>query len=164
MKKVLFFLMIVLASTTFANAEEVQKADVNNKIQEQQKINEERLQRVNAFEKRLGLTDFQKEQAKEIRFRGHFELGPVLHDIRLKKQEEKIVKMSKIAIHEQELRLEKIKAEIKDLEKQAKEIRKKNMKEFEEILSKQQKKILKQMKKEGRKRYHDEHPVKIMQK
>lgn len=44
------------------------------------------------------------------------------------------------------------------LEKQAREIRQANMKEFESILTRQQKKTLKQMKKEGRKRYYQGHP------
>ena len=34
------------------------------------------------------------------------------------------------------------------------------MKEFESILTKEQKKILKQMKKEGRKKYQQNHPAK----
>ena len=46
-----------------------------------------------------------------------------------------------------------------ELEKKAKEIRKKNMKEFESILTREQRKILKNMKKEGRKKYQQAHPV-----
>ncbi len=48
--------------------------------------------------------------------------------------------------------------ELKVLEKQAREIRQANMKEFESILTRAQKRTLKQMKKEGRKRYHQGHP------
>ena len=47
----------------------------------------------------------------------------------------------------------------KVLEKKAHDIKKANMKEFESILTKEQRKILKEMKKEGRKRYQQNHPV-----
>ena len=78
-----------------------------------------------------------------------------VYEIIAKKQEAKMVKMSRIAVLEQEKKLNAIDKEIKALEKQAHNIRKANMKEFEAILTKEQKNILKQMKKEGRKRYQE---------
>ena len=71
-----------------------------------------------------------------------------------------MVKMSRIAVQAQEEKLAKIDAELKVLEKKAHDIRKANMKDFESILTRKQKKILKDMKKEGRKKYQANHPVK----
>ena len=53
---------------------------------------------------------------------------------------------------QEELKNEALKAKEK-LEKQANQIRKQNMKDFESILTRDQKKILKQMKKEGRENF-----------
>lgn len=118
-----------------------------------------RAQKEAAFEKRLGLTEEQKAQAKEIRKAGHEKLKPIMDEILAKKQEAKMVKLSRIAVRAQEEKLAVIDAELKVLEKKAHEIRKANMKEFESILTKKQKKILKEMKQEGRKRYQQDHPV-----
>ena len=106
-----------------------------------------------AFERRLGLTEAQKIKARELRMQGHEKLKPVLDEINNKKQEAKMVKLSRIAVWAQEEQLAKLDKEIAALEKKANEIRKANMKEFESILTRDQKKILKQMKKEGRQRY-----------
>ena len=53
----------------------------------------------------------------------------------------------------QEEKLAVIDKELAKLEKQANQIRKQNMKDFESILTRDQKKILKQMKKEGRENF-----------
>ena len=106
-----------------------------------------------AFEKRLGLTEAQKAKARELRMKGHEKLKPVLDEINNKKQEAKMVKLSRIAVWAQEEKLAKLDKEIASLEKKANQIRRANMKEFESILTKDQRKILKQMKKEGRQRY-----------
>ena len=58
----------------------------------------------------------------------------------------------------QEEKLAKIDSELKILEKKAHDIRQANMKAFESILTREQKRTLKQMKKEGRQRYHADHP------
>ena len=160
MKKIFVLIAIAFISISGVNAQDMQKKDFENKTFEQQKVQEERIQRAQAFEKKLGLTEAQKEQARNIRFKGHMELGPVIQEIKLKKQEERMVKMSRIAVVDQEKKLAKIDLELKALEKKAQDVRKKNMKEFESILTKKQRKILKDMKKEGRMRYHQEHPMK----
>lgn len=116
-----------------------------------------RKQKEIAFEKKLGLTEEQKIQAKEIRMRGHVKMRPVMEQIFLKKQEAKMVKMSRMAVQMQEERLSAIDAELRVLEKKARSLRLENLKEFESILTKEQKKILKQMKKDGRKKYQAEH-------
>lgn len=155
MKKLLVLLMAIIFSTVVINATEVTKP---SQPQKQPQMNN-RLQREKAFEKRLGLTEEQKVKAKEIRVKGHEKLKPIIEEIVSKKQEAKMVKMSRIAVQVQEERLAKLDSELRILEKKAHDIRKENMREFESILTREQKKILKQMKKEGRKRYHAEHPT-----
>ena len=108
-----------------------------------------------AFEKKLGLTEEQKEKAKELRIKGHQQMKPVMEQIRAKKKEAEMVKLSRIATWAQEEKLAVLDKEIQELEKQAASIRKQNMKDFESILTRDQKKILKQMKKEGRQRFEE---------
>lgn len=155
MKKLLVLLVMILISTTFAYSNEGVVQPVNK-----QNFADVKTQREKAFEKRLGLTEEQKIKAKEIRKQGHDKIKPVIEQIIAKKQEAKMVKMSRIAVQVQEERLNAIDVELKVLEKKAHDIKKANMKEFESILTKEQKKILKQMKKEGRKRYQASHTTK----
>ena len=157
MKKILVLFAIFFISTSFVTANEQAK-------QPNKKPNfaEVKAQREQAFEKRLGLTEEQKIKAREIRTSGHDKIKPVIEQIIAKKQEAKMVKMSRIAVQLQEERLNAIDAELKVLEKKAHDIRKANMKEFESILTKEQKRTLKQMKKEGRKKYQQNHPAKPM--
>ena len=106
-----------------------------------------------AFEQKLGLTEAQKAQAKELRIKGHKKMKPVMEEIKSKKQEQEAIKRSRMAIRMQEEKLAKIDADLKVLEKKAHKIRQQNMKDFESILTKDQKKILNQMKEEGRKNF-----------
>ena len=156
MKKVLVLLTLILITTSYAYSNEGVVQSVNK-----QSFADIKAQREKAFEKRLGLTEEQKIKAKEIRKQGHDKIKPVIEQIIAKKQEAKMVKMSRIAVQIQEERLDAIDKELKILEKKAHDIRKANMKEFESILTKEQKKILKQMKKEGRKRYQETHPNRL---
>lgn len=112
-----------------------------------------RKQREAAFEQKLGLTEAQKVKIKELRIEGHKKMKPVMEQIKLKKQEAKAVKLSRISVQMQEEKLAVIDKELAKLEKQAQEIRKQNMKDFEAILTKEQRKILKQMKKDGREKF-----------
>ncbi len=106
-----------------------------------------------AFEQKLGLTEAQKTEARELRLKAHQQMKPIMEQLMAKKQEAEMVKRSRLATWAQEEKLAVLDKEIQDLEKQAGVIRKKNMKEFESILTRDQKKILKQMKKEGRQRF-----------
>lgn len=110
------------------------------------------------FEKKLGLTEEQKIKAREQRKQGFEKIKPVIDQIREKKKEAEMVKLSRIAVQAQEEKLAVIDQEIKALEKQAMEIRRQNMKDFESILTAKQRKTLKEMKKEGRKHYQANHP------
>lgn len=109
------------------------------------------------FEKRLKLTDEQKAQAKEIRKKGHEEMKPVMEQLKAKHQEAETVKLSRISTEMQKEKLAVIDNEIRNLHKQAHELRMKNMKEFESILTAKQKRELEKMKKEGRKKFEKEH-------
>ena len=153
MKKILVLVTAFILTSGLVFATENTTVDIDKS-----KVVNARVQREKAFEKRLGLTEEQKVKAKEIRIKGQEKIKPVMEEIKAKKQEAKMVKMSRIAVQVQEERLSAIDSELKILEKKAHDIRKANMKEFESILTKKQKKILKQMKKEGRKKYHLDHP------
>lgn len=105
------------------------------------------------FEKRLKLTDEQKAKAKELRLKGHEQMEPIMIKIKNLKQEKEMVLRSRIAVEMQKEKIAEIDAQIKDLRKQAHELRIQNMKEFESILTDKQKKELQKMKKEGRKKF-----------
>ncbi len=109
------------------------------------------------FEERLKLTDEQKVQAKELRKASFEKMKPIMEEMKLKKEEIGAVKRSKIAVEEQEVKIAKIREELKVLHKQAHEIRMQNMKDFEALLTKKQKKELAKMKKEGRKKFEKDH-------
>ena len=154
MKKIAIFVctLCLMSSVVFAAEEDFKKPDFKNPPSKEEMI-KMRKAREAAFEQKLGLTEAQKAKAKEIRIKGHKEMKPIMDKIRDKKKEAEMVKMSRIAGWVQEERLNALDKDIKNLEKKANAIRKKNMKEFESILTKDQKKILEEMKKEGRQRF-----------
>ena len=155
MKKILVAIFIFCLGISCVNAAEQVSA---KQLETAQKVASMKAQREAAFEKRLNLTEAQKLKAREIRRVGHEKLKPIFEEIKSKKQEAEMVKRSRMAVQMQEEKLAVIDAEIKVLQKKANDIRRSNMKEFESILTRQQKKELKLMKKEGRRRYHAEHP------
>lgn len=110
------------------------------------------------FEQRLNLTEKQKEKAKLIHQQGRQQIRPIMMQIAVKRQEIETVKLSRISEKMQQERINQLNIEIKELEKQADEIRKKNTQEFEKILNKKQKAELEQMKAEGRARFARKHP------
>ena len=153
--------MFILAGLANA-AEEGVKGNIEEFGQKQQierkALNPEQLKQMKkaheaAFEKKLGLTEVQKLKAKELRKAGHEKMKPVMEQIRTKRQEAEMLRNSKLAAQEKEEKLTVIDNDLAILQKQAREIRKQNMKDFESILTKDQKKTLKNMKKEGRKNF-----------
>lgn len=161
MKKLLLTMMVLSVTMISANAVETNanvKPDQVKRPPYQGKMAPEHVKRAQAFEKKLGLTEEQKVQARELRRQGFEKIKPIFGQIIAKKQESENIKRSKIAVKDQNEQLKKIDKEIKALEKQAIAIRKENMKEFEGILTKEQKKILKEMKAEGRKNFRANHP------
>ena len=135
---------VIAAETTGAPNEGIKNPPSKEEIMNRRKAHEA------AFEQKLGLTEAQKIKARELRIQGR-------QKIKAKKQEARMVKMSRIAVQMQEEKLAQIDKELAVLEKKANEIRKQNMKDFEAILTKDQKKILKNMKKEGRKNFERGH-------
>ena len=151
-KLVILACALCLMSTAVFAGEEFKRPNCKNPPSREEMI-KMRKAREAAFEQKLGLTEAQKAKAKEIRQKGHKEMKPIMSKLREKRQEADMVKMSRIVGQDQEARLNAIDNDIKNLEKKANVIRKKNMKEFESILTKDQKKILEEMKKEGRQKF-----------
>ncbi len=114
------------------------------------------------FEKRLKLTDEQKEQAKLIRQKGHEQMKPIMEQMRNKKAEMDAVRLTKMSQQAQEEKLMQLRKEMRDLRKQANTIRMQNMKEFESILTKKQLKELNKMKEEGRKAFEKSHKKQLL--
>lgn len=157
MKKLAILLcaMCIIAGTANAATEEanppVRKMPPKEDMVKARKAHEQ------AFEQRLGLTEVQKLKARELRKAGHDKIKPVFEQLRAKKQEAENIRHSKLSVQEQEEKLTVIDKDIKELEKQAAQIKKQNMKDFEAILTRKQKTTLKQMKKEGRDKFNKEH-------
>ena len=111
------------------------------------------------FEKRLNLTDKQKEKAKNIHKKVHEQMKPVMDKMMTKRKEMMAIKKNEnLSENEKQAKINALSEEIKSLDKQAAEIRKKNSKEFEKILNKKQKKELEKMKSEGRANFEKNHP------
>lgn len=109
------------------------------------------------FEQRLNLTDKQKEKARQIHKQGHAEMRPVMMKIQMKRQEIETIRLTKLSEREMTERIDKLNNEISNLEKQARDIRKKNTQDFEKILNKSQRAELEKMKAEGRARFEKNH-------
>ena len=165
MKKLLIMTcaMCILAGAANAaegvkeNAEKFgQRPNIERKAPNPEQMKQMRKAHEQAFEQKLGLTEVQKLKAKELRKAGHEKMKPVMEQIKAKKQEADAIRDSKLTVQEQEEKLTVIDNDLAELRKQARDIKKQNMKDFEAILTKDQKKTLKNMKKEGRKKF-DEH-------
>lgn len=109
------------------------------------------------FEQRLNLSEKQKEKARAIHQQGREEMKPVMMQLSVKRQELEMLSLTKLSEKEQKERADVLNTEISALEKQAKEIRKKNTQEFEKILNKNQRNELELMKAEGRAKYERNH-------
>ncbi len=110
------------------------------------------------FEQRLNLTEKQKQKARQIHQQGREQMKPIMMQLGLKRQELDMIKLSKLSEQAQQEKITELNAEIKELEKQAQDIRKKNTQEFESLLNKKQKAELEKMKAEGRARFEQHHP------
>lgn len=103
------------------------------------------------FEKRLNLTDKQKQQAEALHKQGFEKIKPIMEDMKTKQKEIATLKDAQDETSIQ--KKEQLKKEIGALRQQAKELRKQNMKDFENILTKKQQKELQKIKEEGRKNF-----------
>ncbi len=157
MKKVLILAaLIAFTGTCAVMAEEKATTDVPKppcKVQLDKKPPKFDKEAKQKFEKRIKLTEEQKAKAKELRQKGHEEMQPLMDQIKAKRED---IKKSIDANADYKTVVQK-KKELHELDKQAHEIRMKNMKEFESILTDKQKKELEKIKKEGRKKFEQTH-------
>ena len=107
--------------------------------------------KVNMDEK-LKLTDKQKEQAKQLRAQGREQMEPIMNAIHTKYEQKELLKRSTDITTEAKLeQIEKLNSQINVLQKQARDLRLKNERDFESILTAKQKKELDKIKADARK-------------
>lgn len=100
------------------------------------------------FEKRLNLTQEQKDIAKAQREKSIEKIKPLIEQIDFKKTQ-----MSNLSSEQDPELYNKLESEVRALRRQCHEIRKENMKAFEASLTEEQKREMHKMKEEGRKRF-----------
>lgn len=104
------------------------------------------------IEKRLNLTEEQKEKIEIHKKQSREKIKPVFDEIQIKKKEFKtVLDDSSLPQEEKELKLKEIKNELRELKNQADSIRKENMENFENILTEKQKKEFSKIKEEQKK-------------
>ena len=114
-------------------------------------------QKMEEFQNKLGLTDEQKAKAKLIHEQGREQMKPVMEKTKAKFEAIKAIKENTTLTEEEKTaQIEQQVKELKALKQHSRELREKNMKEFENILTKDQKKTLTKMKEEGRKNFDKE--------
>lgn len=151
---IVFLLVISVYCFNTVQAEEIKKTDGNISVMYQSASKQ---QMRKEFEQRLNLSEKQKEKARAIHKQGREEMRPVMMKLSAKKQELEMLSLTKLSEKEQKEKAEQLNSEINALEKQAREIRKKNTQEFEKILNKNQRAELELMKAEGRAKYERNH-------
>ena len=138
---------IANASTTPANTD---KQPVG--VEKQLPKKHDKKMKHSPIDERLKLTDEQKQQAHEIRMKGHKEMKPIFDKIKAKKEEMKqIANNPKLSEEQKTKKIDALEIEILKLKQQARKVRIKNAKEFEAILTPEQKAEFNKMKEEGRK-------------
>ena len=98
------------------------------------------------LEEELGLTEAQKQQARQNRIQGRKDMKPVMDEIRAKKEAIMDVFDSELSDDKKKERVDAMQAELKELHKKANTLREKNMQDFEKILTKDQKEKFEQLK------------------
>lgn len=120
----------------------VVKPDVNKKVE---------------FKNRLNLTEEQIQKADKLKSDSRTKMQPLMKQIKEKRIAIYELKKSDIPEIEKQKQLQKLKKELTTLDKKAKQLRTKNMKDFEKILTKDQKAELAKIKAEGRKNFAKKH-------
>lgn len=153
---------VLFAGIGIASADETTapfKAPVKKEQMKMKKMSPEEIKaahekRIAGFNKALGLTEAQTEQAKKLRLKGHDEMRPVMEKKRAKFEEmKKIIDNDNLSVKTQEKKVEALKKDIHELDLRAKQIRRDNEKAFEAILTPEQKAKYLEIKAEGRKHY-----------
>lgn len=114
--------------------------------------------RVEEFNKALNLSDSQVKQAKEIRAKGHAKMKPLMEKKRAKMDQIRLVMGNDdILVKEQDKQIDALRAEIKEIDQEIRQLRQDNEKEFKGILNDEQKVKYQQIKEDGRKYYRTHH-------
>ena len=156
MKKFLSVMFVTAIISISACQSQVLATTENSNAPVQQAPSRQEMRKM--FEQRLNLSEKQKQKARQIHQQGREQMKPIMMQLGLKRQELDMIKLSKLSEQAQQERITELNAEIKELEKQAQDIRKKNTQEFESLLNKKQKAELEKMKAEGRARFEQNHP------
>ena len=150
MKKVLILAALVAFTGSVVMAEEVKEpTKCPEGVVKLHKVPPKKID----FDKKLKLTEEQKAQAKEMRQKSFEQIKPLMEQS--KAQRDALKKA--IDANKDYKTVENLKKEVRDTDKQIHEIHMKNMKDFESILTNKQKKELEKIKKEGRKKFEQEH-------
>lgn len=104
------------------------------------------------LDKKLKLTDDQKAKAKEQRMQTREQMEPIMNAIRTKHEQKELIKRSKDITTEAKVeQIEKLNNQINALNKQARDLRLKNERDFESLLTTKQKKELDKIKADRKK-------------
>ena len=155
MKKLLPIMFLTAVLTFGASA--VMADETPDKLP-QKPPKEQCLKQRQSFEKRLNLTEKQKEKAKKIHQKGAKQMKPLMGKRNELRKEIAQIKKSELDENAKKEQIDKKFKQMRELDKKAHEIRKANSKEFEKILTKDQKQELEKMKAEGRKNFAKHHP------
>lgn len=157
MKKLLT--ICTLSAVLFVGSIQAQAAE-NPNLQHKNAFVQQQKNR-ETFEQRLKLTDKQKEKAKNIHEKGASQMKPVMKKIGDLRNEIVEIKKSDLTEQAKQEKVSKKLQEIKKLDTKAREIRKQNNQEFENLLTDEQKVELQKMKAEGRKNFEKKHPARV---
>ena len=167
MKKLLVLASAMLFATSMMTFAETTDKTVTTQNQGQERVRPDRpdfkmppkgpdFKKRNAeFEKRLNLSEKQKQQAESMRKADFEKMKPVMEKLKQKHDEVSALKDKTDDASVQ--KREQLRKEMGALKKELHEQRMNNMKEFESILTKKQQKELTKLKEEGRKKFEQEH-------
>jgi len=106
------------------------------------------------FNKALELSDEQVAKAKEIRLDGHKKMKPLLDKKKAKLDEiRKVMNDDTMTVRAQDKKVQALRAELKEIDLDIRQMRRDNEKEFQSILTDEQKAKYAQIKEEGRRHF-----------
>lgn len=112
--------------------------------------------RIEEFNKALGLSDEQIAKAKEIRTNGHNKMKPLMEKKKAKMDEIRAVMADdNLTVKAQDKKIETLRADLKGIDQDLRQLRRDNEKEFQAILTDEQKAKYAQIKEEGRKHFKE---------
>ena len=155
MKKLLSIMFLTAALTI--GATQAIAGETPDKLP-QKPPKEQYLKQRQSFEKRLNLTDKQKEKAKKIHQKGAKQMNPLMEKRNELRKEINAIKKSDLDETKKQEQISQKFKQMRSIDKKAQDIRKSNSKEFEKILTKEQKSELEKMKAEGRRKFEKNHP------